>query len=104
MTPTHIGHELAHKWNLPPTIATAIAYHHRPSEALQHRRLSSLVHAGDLLARTLKIGCGGDRQPVKMDEAARPIVRHVSEVADRKDELVRQVESIVGEHSEETGA
>jgi HD-like signal output (HDOD) protein len=91
-----IGYELARKWELPPTIATAIAFHHHPSEALQHRRLSSLVHASDVLARTLDIGCGGDRRPVKIDESAKSITRHLSAVAEQKEEIVRQVESIVG--------
>ena len=55
-----IGYEVARKWKLPPTIATAIAFHHYPSRALQHRRLATLVHLADALARVLEIGHPGD--------------------------------------------
>ena len=97
LTHADIGHELARKWGMPPTIATAIAFHHIPGAALQHRRLSALVHAANHLARTFDIGHGGDRRPVRLDESARPIARFVARAAaDKKDEIVAQVESMIG--------
>ncbi|MFH1567967.1 MAG: HDOD domain-containing protein, partial [Gemmatimonadota bacterium] len=98
VTHAEIGYELARKWDLPPTISTAIAHHHHPSAALQHRRLSSLVHVADLTARTLDIGHGGDKETHRMDEVAGAITRHVAAAADRKDEIAQQVESMVAEY------
>jgi len=98
ITHAEIGYELARKWELPPTISTAIAHHHRPSGALQHRRLSSLVHTADILARALDIGCGGDRQTHPMDPVATPIARYLAGVVDRKEEIAQRVESMVVEY------
>ena len=96
ITHANIGHELARKWAMPPTIATSIAFHHLPGAALVHRRLSALVHAGNHLARALGIGHGGDNQPARLDEAARPIAKFVAAAAaDHKDEIAAQVESII---------
>ena len=97
ITHTDIGHELARKWELPPTIAAAIAFHHRPSAALQHRRLASLVHLSDLLTRQLQIGHGGDRQAIRIDPLAQPLAQHVFAVAEKKAQIAAEVESVVGE-------
>lgn len=81
---------------MPPTIATSIAYHHLPGAALVHRRLSALVHAGDVMARALGIGHGGDTHPVKLDPAARSLAKHVTAAAaDKRDTIVAQVDSII---------
>ena len=103
VTHTDIGHELATKWELPPTISTAIAFHHNPGAALQHKRLASLVHLSDILARTLEIGHGGDRVKVGMSPVAEPLAKYVFAVSREKEELCAEVESVVSagrEHSE----
>ena len=95
ITHADIGYELAQKWNLPPTIATSIAFHHSPGGALVHRRLSALVHVGDILARALDIGHAGDLQKLPIHEAAKPIARFLSGVMGKRDEIVAQVESMI---------
>ncbi|CAM2068211.1 HDOD domain-containing protein [Sulfidibacter corallicola] len=51
LTHPEIGATLAKRWNLPPSLETAIRYHHRPSEAPQeHRDLCLAVHFGDMFA------------------------------------------------------
>ena len=103
ITHADIGYELARKWALPPTIATCIAFHHQPGEALQHRRLSALVHIADLVVRMMDIGHGGDKLIPTLDESARPIARQVMTVLDRKQEVLDQVETMVGEYSLSSG-
>jgi putative nucleotidyltransferase with HDIG domain len=96
ITHADIGHELARKWELPSTIVTAVAFHHQPSLALQHRRLASLVHLSDILARSLSIGHPGDRAKIKMDPVAEPLAKYVLGVARDKEEVARQVEDMMG--------
>ena len=95
ITHADFGYELARKWDLPPTIANAIAHHHHPSQALQHKRLASLVHLSDILARTLSIGHGGDRKKIRMDDVAAPLAKYVLAVARDKDRIAQEVEAMV---------
>jgi len=98
VTHAEIGYELARRWELPPTISTAIAFHHHPSAALQHRRLSSLVHTADVLCQVMGIGSGGDEKPPVMDEGAKAIARYVARVVNDKDDIAQRVESMVVEY------
>ncbi len=95
ITHADIGYELARKWELPPTIASSIAFHHYPSRALQHRRLTSLVHLSDILARSLHIGDAGDAVKITMDPCAEPLAKYVFAVGRDKDQLNAQVESLI---------
>ena len=98
ITHADVGYELARKWELPPTIGTSIAFHHHPSRTMQHRRLASLVHVADIMAHTLDIGHGGDKQPRRFDEAAKTIARHVATVLDSKEQIVECVDAMVAEY------
>lgn len=42
-----IGYKIARKWNLPESLAEAIALHHRPEEATKAKELVSLIHIAD---------------------------------------------------------
>ena len=57
---TDFGYWLAESWNLPPSLASAIIYHHNPAEADDYYYLACLVHLGDILVRALDVGDGGD--------------------------------------------
>lgn len=95
ITHCDIGYELARTWDLPPTIATCIAYHHRPNETLQHKRLTSLVHLGDILAKNLGIGHGGDQVQPQLDPVAQPLAKYVFAVSKEKDAIEAEVEGMV---------
>ena len=97
---TDIGYELARKWELPSTIASSIAFHHNLSMALQHRRLTMLVHLSDILTRRLEIGHAGDRQNIIMDPEAQSLAKYVFAVAQKKEEIFSEAESVVYESSE----
>ena len=92
---TDIGYELARKWELPSTIATSIAFHHDIPMALQHRRLTMLVHLSDLLARKMEIGHAGDHQSVSMDPEAQSLSKYVLAVATKREEIQAEVDSVI---------
>jgi len=62
LTYTHaeVGKLLAERWNLPPKLMNAIAYHHQPDLAAENALEASIVHLADILARALNVGSGGD--------------------------------------------
>ncbi len=60
LTHAQIGEELAESWNLGPELVATIAHHHRPSRAEGDAEIACLVHIGDVIARRLSVGSGGD--------------------------------------------
>lgn len=65
-----IGRWLATQWQLPADLTDVIFYHHQPSNAQKAPDLTSIVHTADILARTLKLGSGGDNKIPPLDPAA----------------------------------
>lgn len=57
-----VGYWLSQKWNLPPSLSAAINFHHNPDAARTDRPMVMFVHFGDILARCLNIGNGGDNR------------------------------------------
>ena len=78
-----MGGWLAEKWNLPPALVEAIAYHHHPfAGGHPGDAVILFVHMGNALCRHLQIGCSGDRQGPQIDpESARKFKRG-QEIAD----------------------
>ncbi len=60
LTHNEIGSWLSQRWNLPEDLRAAILYHHAPVLANQHKTMVNIVHAADILVRSLGIGSGGD--------------------------------------------
>lgn len=56
-----VGYELANRWQLPDTLATAIGFHHKPEQASVHRQHPLIVQAADLLS--LMYCCSDIRDP-----------------------------------------
>lgn len=50
LTHATIGEWLCRKWNLPPDIYQAVAYHHWPTGSQENRRELSLLHLGDVIS------------------------------------------------------
>jgi putative nucleotidyltransferase with HDIG domain len=65
-----IGRWLATKWGLPAEFVDVIFYHHQPGNAQKAAHLTAIVHTADVLARTLKLGSGGDNKVPPLDPAA----------------------------------
>ncbi|HZK43939.1 MAG TPA: HDOD domain-containing protein [Syntrophomonadaceae bacterium] len=55
-----VGSRVAEKWNLPSDLVEAIAYHHKPDEAVVNQRLTAIVHLADFICVTMGIGIGVD--------------------------------------------
>ena len=77
-----IGTWLAEKWKFPEHLTAAIRMHHNPSMARQHRELVWLVHAGDVFARSLGVGNGGDPFVPAFDPQVWEQLRLTPEVVD----------------------
>ena len=65
-----LGAEMGRRWNLPPALVEAIAYHHRPSEAKDGIVLASAVHVADAAMMMMGIGIGRDGLQYELDPAA----------------------------------
>lgn len=65
-----IGGVLFDSWKLAPGIVQAVACHHMPGLAGEQIRAASVVHMGDILARALMVGSGGDDTIPTIDKAA----------------------------------
>lgn len=62
-----IGVWLGEKWNLNPALLEGIKCHHEPEKARGDKEIAYTVHAGDIIARALDIGNGGDMKIPKLD-------------------------------------
>jgi HD-like signal output (HDOD) protein len=67
VTHSDIGGWLAEKWNLPPSLVNAIAFHHRPGEMDEPDELVNFVHLANALVRHHQIGTSGDLHPPVID-------------------------------------
>lgn len=66
---TAIGRALVERWNFPAALTAPIRFHHSPALAREHRDLVHAVHLGDILARALELGNGGDARIPAVDPA-----------------------------------
>ena len=64
---TSTGRWMVERWNFPPTLVAPIRFHHSPALAREHRDLVHAVHLGDILARALELGSGGDGRIPEID-------------------------------------
>jgi putative nucleotidyltransferase with HDIG domain len=56
-----VGKRVAERWNLPQSLTSMISLHHQPEQAPdEHRMITSIIHAADIVARSLAIGFAGD--------------------------------------------
>lgn len=62
-----VGEWMMEKWRLPPTIVHMVSDHHSPNSTTERRELLTAIHVGDVLARALGIGSGGDRRMPVID-------------------------------------
>jgi putative nucleotidyltransferase with HDIG domain len=55
-----VGAWLAERWALPPAVHAGILNHHGPGETRKDRDAVRATHLGDIFARAMQIGSGGD--------------------------------------------
>ncbi len=67
---TDFGYWLTEAWNLPEYLASTVVHHHTPTQDHNFYILTCLVHIGDILARALELGSGGDELIPAIDRQA----------------------------------
>jgi HD-like signal output (HDOD) protein len=65
---SEVGSWLAAQWKLPAGVQAAIRHHHEPNSARKDRDSVSMAHLGDILARALHVGSGGDLSIPAIDD------------------------------------
>ncbi len=94
---TLIGKLLAGRWNLPAKLIAAIANHHRPEIAGQHKIEASVVHLADILCRALNMGYGGDsRMPALNKDAWEALPLSEENIEPIMEAMEKEYESIRG--------
>jgi HD-like signal output (HDOD) protein len=63
-----LGGRIAEKWNLPPILVEAIAYHHEPARATTEPHVTYWVHLADAAALMLGISLGYDGLCYELNE------------------------------------
>jgi len=69
-THAEVGAYLLEEWKLSKTFVAAIRHHHNPALAGDEVKISSVVHVGDVMARCLCLGNGGDPYVPPLVDAA----------------------------------
>jgi putative nucleotidyltransferase with HDIG domain len=67
LTHATVGEWIMEKWRLPPAIVQMVSSHHTPNRSMERRELITSIHLGDILARALGIGSGGDQRMPEID-------------------------------------
>ena len=69
-----IGSKLAEKWNLPPELVEAIAYHHNPEKAQVNKNITAIFHVADAVCMAMGIGIGIDGMLYPFSEQAMKLI------------------------------
>ena len=67
ITHAQVGAWLAEHWNLPASLRSALAYHHRPMSEKNFPAVPAIVQVGDFLTRLFEYGSGGDENVPRLD-------------------------------------
>ena len=79
-----VGGWLAEKWNLPPHLVNAIAYHHRPFEqdTPVPEDLVVITHMGNALIRHCRVGNSGDQQLASLQDQVAKLFKKGRDISD----------------------
>ncbi|MCD8139417.1 MAG: HDOD domain-containing protein [Planctomycetaceae bacterium] len=64
---TTVGQWVLERWRLPASIVNMVGDHHSPNTTTERRELVTAIHLGDIFARALGIGSGGDSRMPTID-------------------------------------
>jgi len=65
---SRVGFWLIKKWALPENLSAVTRFHHKPLLARQSAPLVHVVHVADIIARSLRVGNGGDETVPEIDK------------------------------------
>jgi putative nucleotidyltransferase with HDIG domain len=84
-THADIGAWLLEQWNFPETITAAVAFHHEPEKAVNHKLLSSIIYLADTMCEMW--GAGFDQDTVETYLPENPAWLALNEVEDNSSNL-----------------
>lgn len=88
-----IGGWLIEKWRLPSDVVRMVAGHHSPHRYNENRELIAFVHIGDILARALGVGNGGDNRMPSFNPAVAAAFQISEEFLDRAvEKLIAEID------------
>ncbi|MDR3077989.1 MAG: HDOD domain-containing protein [Planctomycetota bacterium] len=64
-----VGGWLTEKWLLPPDLVRMVEGHHAPGKQGDRKEVIAAIHIGDILARAMGVGSGGDNRMPAFDPA-----------------------------------
>lgn len=67
LTHANVGEWMMEKWRLPAPIVHMVSSHHNPNSTGERRELVTSIHLGDIIARAMGIGSGGDNRIPEID-------------------------------------
>lgn len=67
LTHAEVGEWMMEKWRLPPILVQMVATHHTPNSIMDRREIVTAIHLGDIFARALGVGNGGDNRMPEID-------------------------------------
>lgn len=70
-----IGGRLLARWKFPPSIVSAVTYHHRPASAPSDKELASFVYLGDMAAYFMGAGYGNHACALRSRAEALDVLR-----------------------------
>jgi putative nucleotidyltransferase with HDIG domain len=82
VTHADIGGWLAEKWNLPPNLVNAIAFHHHPNLLEAPEDVVLFVHMANALIRYNQVGSSGDKQGPQLDSQVAKFFKQGQDVTD----------------------
>lgn len=62
--------QLLKTWHLPQSIITAVGYHHKPSQAIDYKNETAVVHLSDIISSSMQLGSSGERYVVPLSDEA----------------------------------
>lgn len=65
---------LLKSWQLPQSIVTAVGYHHKPSQAVEYKNETAVIHLSDIISNSLQLGSSGERYVVPLSDEAWQII------------------------------
>jgi HD-like signal output (HDOD) protein len=95
-----LGAEMVRRWRLPESLQTAIAFHHRPSEAGENVLLASAIHVADATMMMLGVGIGKDGLHYNLDANAFNVLgfkeENIVDLYEKITAQVKQAEDYIG--------
>lgn len=90
-----VGYRIAEKWNLPPDLVEAIAYHHSPEDATLDPHMTCITHIADAITMMMGIGLGVDGMAYSISDYAIDVLDIDTDI----DSIIAEISDIIADES-----